>query len=144
MNIIDKMGSCVLMFFSTFRTLNKKKEIDLFLYKRGLDIISFHGRIFIKLDLNGMNFIENCLKPNFTEYKIVKESISDKIIKNPYKPGNKFISNVWYNDIFKFEFISENHWKHLEYSCQHAEKYDLIFGVDSIFVDSLEKIEKFI
>jgi len=139
---IDKLGNLGIQFFSIFRTVNRKQDVDLLLYKRGLCIIQFNDRIFIRNDKSGEEFIQKCLVGYCNEYKIEKRPLLKSIIANKNKPGNIHIASVWYNDLFRFEFISEEYWKHLEYSCELAEKYELTIGLDSIFVNSIEKIER--
>lgn len=137
MNIIDKIGEIFLDWVSVFRNLNKKRDCELFLHKRNLTIVQFNSRIFIVLDDAGVNFITECIKDTFSCY------VKDKSIKSRYKPSNPYIEQIWYNNLFKFEFIKPAHYQHLIYSCELAEKYDISIGLDSIFVHSLTKIQNF-
>lgn len=142
MNIIDQLGCLMLRLCSIFRTVNKRKNVDLFTFKRNLTLIKFNDRIFIKFDNSGQEFIENCLSECCKKYEIKKKSFVDSIIADSNRANNDLIYVVWYNDIFKFEFVLPEHWKHLEYSCQLATHYDLMIGLDSIFVHSVTHIEK--
>lgn len=99
MNIIDKLGQVVLSFFGIFRDFNKTRNVELFLFKRNLNIIKFNNRIFIILDQAGETFIKDCLMNNFSAYTINKSKL-DNFIGRKYQPGNEFISQVWYNDSF--------------------------------------------
>lgn len=144
MNIIDFLGALFIRVCSIFKKTNNKKHAKLFLYKRNLTLASFvDGRIFIKHDDNGKNFISEVLKSEFSEYKISKPTMVDKIIANSHEPKNEYIAHVWYNDAFQFEFIEEKHWDHLLYTITLADKFNLPIALDSMFVHSINSIEDF-
>lgn len=143
MNIIDKLGSYTIRFFSMFGRVNKKKNVNLFLYKRNLTLIQFCDRIFIKLDKTGETFIQEILSSEFEKYTIINKNAIDKFLNDKNKPTNKFIVQVWFNDLFRFEIINDEHWKHLQFAVDFANKYDLPISLDSTFVHFIENIEKF-
>jgi len=76
------LGSGVIQFFSIFRSVNRKKDVDLLLHKRDLCIIQFNDRIFIRSDEFGEDFIEKCLIGYCKEYNIEKKSALDSFILN--------------------------------------------------------------
>lgn len=143
MNVIDKLGATMIRFFSKFTKVNKRKETNLFLYKRGLTLFKFNDRVFIKMDTHGKKFIDEILKQEFEKYTVKKESAVDKFFGDKNKPGNEYILEVWYNDLFRFEFVSISYWKHLCFAATLADKYDLPIGLDSMFVHCIEEIDTF-
>lgn len=147
--MLDRISTIVLSILNIFPSkVNKNKDIKLFLYKRNLEVLYFFpNRVFIKLDGNGEKFIYDVLASNndFVKFQIpsTKLKFLDKILVNKHSPKNKFISQVWYNNIFEFEFINPIFWDHLQFSINFANENNIPIVLDLMFLHCIEKIKEF-
>ena len=141
---IDLLGDYFLKICSLFNKVNNPKNVKLFLYRRNLTSFMIDKRIFIKMDDNANRFIHEVLLAEFDHYQIIDNANPlDKYLMERHKPKNKFISEVWFNSIFEFEMIPCEYWKHLEFSIQMREEYNLPLHIDPLFVAYTRTIKEF-
>lgn len=119
-------------YFLIFNPKNKEKYLQLFLYERNIEYIFYYGRVFIKLDSRGEEFIKKVLG-NFMEYQ--------PGVNTNYKHRNQFIHSVYTNRNFEFEFISPQYWNHLQLAMKLAELGQLELLIDDLYVTLINSID---